>query len=147
MIAGRRIDSDALGCLRVKIDILTDITEFRLNSDTRSLGKCCSSEVAIIDPRFNVRDFHLSQALLMLQSQCSIDHKLVLQTASAEQSYYRHRPKTSGKTILLKSTHCERVQTWGFCVEFIKEILENPPTVGQSSLKGFNASSKIVLWA
>lgn len=161
VIAGRQSDSDALGCLQGKMDILTEmLTEFRQTQAWANAAQAKSQ----MEMHTSMSEFHSSQALLMLHSQCSVDHKLVLQMASAEQSYYRNRPGTRGVlfwnspklrvwdrsnsscTILLKSTHRERIQTRGFCVEVVQQILSAPTTFGQSTRKRFKPSSRIVLW-
>lgn len=161
VIAGRQIDLDALGCLQNKVDVLTEmLTEFR-NSQAWANAAHAKSQ---LEMHASMSQFHSSQALLMLHSQCSLDHKLVLQTASSEQSYYRNRPGNKGMlfwnspklrawdrsdsscTILLKSTHRERVQTRGFCVEVVEQILKATATLQQSAPKRFKPSSRIVLW-
>lgn len=161
VIADRQMDLDALGCLQDKVDVLTEmLTEFR-NSQAWANAAQAKSQ---LEMHASMSEFHSSQALLMLHSQCSLDHKLVLQTASAEQSYYRNRPgkrdilfckspklrawdkSDSSCTILLKSTHRERIQTRRFCVEVVQQILKATTTLQQSSPKRFKPSSRIVLW-
>lgn len=162
VIAGQQIGSDAWGRLQGKVDVLTEmLTELRQTQAWANATQAKSQ----LEIHASMSEIHSSQAMLMLQSQCSIDHKLVLQTASAEQSYYRNRPGTnrthfwnsnkmrawnkssSSCTILLKSTHRERVQIRGFCVEVIQQILNASTALGQSTLKSFNPLSRIVLWA
>lgn len=161
VLAGRQIDSDGWGCLQGKMDVLTEmLTDFRQSQAWANAAQAKSQ----LEMHASMSDFHTSQALLTLQSQCSVDHKLVLQTASAEQSYYRHRPGTSGKlfwnspklrtwdrsnsscTILLKSTHRERIQTRGFCVDVVEQILKTPTPLKQSAPQRFKPSSRIVFW-
>lgn len=162
VIAGQQTGSDAWGRLQDKVDVLTEmLTELRQTQAWANATQAKSQ----LEMHASMSGIHSSQALLMLQSQCSIDHKLVLQTASAEQTYYRNRPGTNGAffwnsnklrawnrsssscTILLKSTHRERVQIRGFCVEVIQQIINTSTTMGQCTLKCFTPSSKIVLWA
>lgn len=161
VIAGRQIDLDALGCLQDKVDVLTKmLTEFR---DSQAWANAAQAK-SQLEMHASMSEFHSSQALSMLHSQCSLDHKLVLQTASAEQSYYRNRPGNRGVlfwnspklrawdksdsscTILLKSTHRERIQTRGFCVEVVEQILKATTTLQQSAPKTLKLSSRIVLW-
>lgn len=161
VIADRQIDSDAWGSLQGKMDVLTEmLTEFRQSQAWANAAQAKSQ----LEMHASMSEFHSSQALLMLHSQCSVDHKFVLQTALAEQSYYRNRRETRGVffwnspklrawdksnsscTILLKSTHRERIQTRGFCVEVVEQILNAPTTLGQSAPKRFKPSSRIVLW-
>lgn len=129
VIAGRQVDSEALGCLQGKMDVLAEmLTEFRQTQAWENAAQAKSQ----LEIHASMSEIHSSQALLMLHSQRSVDHKLMLQTASAERCYYRHRPGSSGAvfwispkvwswdrsgsscTILLKSTHRERIQTRGF---------------------------------
>lgn len=162
VIAGQQTGSDAWSRLQDKVDVLTEmLTEMRQTQAWANATQAKSQ----LEMHASMSEIHSSQALLMLQSQCSIDHKLVLQTASAEQSYYRNRPGTNGAffwnstklrawnrsrsscTILLKSTHRERVQIRGFCVEVVQQILNASKVLEQSTLRTFNPSSRIVLWA
>lgn len=161
IIADRQIDSNAWSSLEGKVDILTDmLTEFRQTQAWANAAQAKSQ----LEMYTSMSEVHSSQALSILHSQCSVDHKLILQTASAEQSYYRSRPGTRGMlfwsspklrawdrsdsscTILLKSTHRERIQTRGFCVEVVEQILKAPTTLGQSAPRRFKPSSQIVLW-
>lgn len=161
VMADRQIDSNAWGILHGKMDILTEmLTEFRQSQAWANAAQTKSQ----LEMQASMSGFHSSQALLMLHSQCTVDHKLVLQTAAAEQSYYRNRPGTRGAlfwnspklrawdrsnsscTILLKSTHRERIQTRGFCVEVVEQILKAPTTLGQSAPRRFKPASRIVLW-
>lgn len=162
VIDGQQTGSDAWGRVQYKVDVLTEmLTELRQTQAWANATQAKSQ----LEMHASMSEIHSSQAFLMLQSHCSIDHKLVLQTASAEQSYYRHRPRTNGAffwnsnklrawnksssscTILLKSTHRERVQIRGFCVEVVQQMLNAPTTLGQFTMKGFSPSSRIVLWA
>lgn len=161
VIDGRQIDSDAWGSLQGKMDALTEmLTEFRQSQAWANASQAKSQ----LEMHASMSELHSSQALIMLHSQCVVDHKLVLQTASVEQSYHRNRPGNRGMlfwkspklrawdrsesscTILLKSTHRERIQTRGFCVEVVEQILKSTTTLQQSAPKRFKPSSKIVLW-
>lgn len=161
VITGQQIDSDALGCLQNRMDVLTEmLTEFRQSQAWANAAQAKSQ----LEMHASMSEFHSSQAMLMLHSQCSVDHKLVFQAASAEQSYYRNRPgnrdmlvwnspklrawdrSKSSCIILLKSTHRERIQTRGFCVEVVQQILKTTTTLQQSVPKRFKPSSRIVLW-
>lgn len=161
VLADRQIDSDAWGSLHGKMDVLTEmLTEFRQSQAWANAAQTKSQ----LEMHASMSEFHSSQALLMLHSQCTVDHKLVLQTAAAEQSYYRNRPGTRGVlfwnspklrawdrsnsscTILIKSTHRERIQTRGFCVEVVEQILKAPITLGLSAPRRFKPASRIVLW-
>lgn len=161
VIAGRQIDSDALVILQGKTDVLTEmLTEFRQTQAWANAAQAKSQ----LEMHTSMSGLHTSQALMMLHSQCSVDHMQVLQAASAKQSYYRLMPGARGVvfwnspklrawdksdsscTILLKSTHRERIQTRGFCVEVVEQILKAPTTLGQSPPQRFNPSSRIVLW-
>lgn len=161
VITRQKMDSDAWDCLKGKVAALTEmLTEFRQTQAQANAAQAKSQ----LEMHASLSEIHSSQALLMLQSQCSLDHKLVLQVASAEQSCYRHSRRTramvlwnstklrewdkldSSCTILLKSTHRERVQIRGFCVGLIQEILKAQPTFGRSAPKRFNLNCRIVLW-
>lgn len=161
VIAGRQVDSDAWHSLQDKMDVLTEmLTEFRQTQAWANATQAKSQ----LEMHTAMSESHSSQALLMLHSHCSVDHRQILQTALAEQSYYRLRPGAGGVpfwnspklrawnksesscTILLKSTHRERIQTRGICVKVVEQILKAPKTLRQSPPQRFNPSSRIVLW-
>lgn len=94
--------------------------------------------------RSALSDVQLARALAMISSQCSIDHKVVLQ--SNLQLHSRHRlqrrfhhtaapfwtsrelrewnASPMSSSILLKSTFHERAQIRGFCTEVIENLIK-----------------------
>lgn len=93
VIASRQVDSDAWRSLQGKMDVLTEmLTEFRQTQAWANATQAKSQ----LEMHTSMSGLHSSQALMMLHSQCSVDHRHVLQTASAEQSYYRLRPGARG---------------------------------------------------